>query len=128
MIDNLRDIGILDEGVERDPATGGVYRETMRNIEDKNVDTWVAYVVIESPLGVYGRGATEGHALAALECKLKALGNMCTAAFAEAESGYKARKAAEGKEMADRLIKALGGGGLGLGGLDDKGDRGPDKN
>jgi hypothetical protein len=34
-------------------------------LEDKQVDTWVAYVVIEDTLGVYGRGANEALALAA---------------------------------------------------------------
>ena len=66
--------------------------------------TWLAWVTIdEGDLGLYGAGATEYHAIQALQCKLKSLGNTCSAAFAEAESRYQVRRKAESLEMSRKL-------------------------
>lgn len=76
--------------------------------EQQQDGTWVAWVVIDNnDLGVYAAGCTERVALKALEVKLRALGNICTAAFAEAESRDKVRAMAESQSITDKLESLL---------------------
>lgn len=98
---DLESAGIIESGMLA--VGGGMTRQEPDG-------TWVAAVcVADGDLGLYGAGATEGHALAALEAKIKVLGNNCQAAYAEAESRYRVRKAEEGKARAEKLARLLGG-------------------
>jgi hypothetical protein len=73
--------------------------------------TWLAWVFGGADdQGLYAAGGSEGHALAALAEKLKALGSVLSAGYAEAECRHKVRKNAEAKEMADKLVDLLKGG------------------
>jgi hypothetical protein len=72
--------------------------------------TWVAAIAIEAgDVGLYGAGASEGHALEALKAKVKAMGLLCSTAFAEAESRHQVRMKAEDKAMADKFRDILSG-------------------
>jgi hypothetical protein len=87
--------------------------------EEQPDGTWLAWVFLDTDdAGLYGAGASERHALKALESKLKALGGIMASAYAEAESRQRVRADAEAAAFAKKLEGLLEGLG-GLEGLDE---------
>ncbi len=72
--------------------------------QEQEDGTWLAWAALcEGDEGMYGRGASEGHAIEALSAKLKALGGVMAAAFAEAESRHRMQKSKDNALLADKL-------------------------
>jgi hypothetical protein len=67
--------------------------------------------------GFQGYGSTEKVALQALEAKLTAFGQVCSAAYAHAEASYRARTLKEQEKAINEIRKSLG---LGPAGEDPK--------
>jgi hypothetical protein len=96
--------------IDLEEAIGKVGAAGCGSVEQQEDGTWLAFVFVDDgDQGFYALGATEGHALQALEAKCKALGGLLSAAYAEAECRYRARKQAEERKMMTDLLDSLKG-------------------
>jgi hypothetical protein len=87
-------------GKQGEVGTGGT--------EQQPDGTWLAWVVVlPADYGLYAAGATENHALQALEAKLLAIGKIMSAGYAEAECRLRVRKRAEESEALAKLTGSL---------------------